>query len=178
MLSASPVDFASIEQTVNALFYEWLTGYFDGAAHDVGGRSAVLFPTATVHFQEADPPRPQLHPAIHWLWPAAGRQKTAWEPTSNGPDRVTAIRQSWVVFVKAAGGNLPEMSYLARSVSDRLHLICNSRDAISDLSAKGLFVWRADLPVSVRQSGEVQGAYAIRRINVHGTIRCAVGEDF
>lgn len=176
MLNSGPVSYLELEKSVNELFKEWLEGFFDGQSHNIGSTQGVEFPDVDVVFQEADPGSPQVKPVIHWLWVSPGAQKQSWERTSSGKDRIAMIRQTWVVLIKAAGGELPEMVYRARSVSDKLVLICNHLNARSDLEAKGLMLKKATVGIAMRQSGATNGAYAIRRINVTGILRCPMGE--
>lgn len=176
MLSSNPVDPVILEQSVNTLIYEWLGTWFDGQSHSIGRRSALFFPEAQVKFQETD--IQQLHetPVIHWMWLRPTSHQASWEPTPVGPDRVMDQRQTWMVYVKATGSDLSEAEHRAREVSDRLYWIANHSGARADLSAKGVRITSADQPALVAGSGPARGVFSLRRVNVHGRIRAAMGE--
>ena len=62
-LNAKAVDGLDLEGSALALWQEFLAGYFDGTAHQVG-RAAVVFPKAVLRFQEASLPQPMKGVAI------------------------------------------------------------------------------------------------------------------
>ena len=77
-LNAKAIDGMDAEGSALALWQEYLAGYFDGGAHLVG-RASVVFPKATLRFQEASLPQPLRGLGISVVWVTQVRVERRWE---------------------------------------------------------------------------------------------------
>ena len=77
-LNAKAIDGMDAEGSALALWQEYLAGYFDGGAHLVG-RASVVFPKATLRFQEASLPQPLKGLGISVVWVTQVRVERRWE---------------------------------------------------------------------------------------------------
>jgi len=77
-LNAKAADGMDLDGSALALWQEFLAGYFDGGAHQVG-RVTVAFPKAVLRFQEASLPQPMKGVAISVVWVVPARVERYWD---------------------------------------------------------------------------------------------------
>lgn len=167
-----------------ALWNEYLSGWFDGNMHAVGGNAAVGFPSATLRFQQSAQPQPLAgetpalpgpgvgisviwvrpsHPKIYWEWirdlsgGGSSRQQIAYAPCH------------FIFFVRAAGpaGPTGNAKALASQTGDLLYGVLNNSSASRPLGEKGIHKLRPETPVLV--SGDA--SYELRLVNCGVVLR-------
>src|SRR5689334_18352118 len=138
-LSANAVSAGKIEESIGQLWYEWLTGYFNGATHTIGG-VALAFPSAEVRIQG----RPVSQPlngvsiAVTWVSPAGIRR--CWEPVNGVPQERVYARVSFAFWVRTTGraADGTNAHYQAQLAADRLYAaLSNSKETLT-LAEKGM----------------------------------------
>lgn len=182
-LTANAVSAGRIEESIGKLWYEWLTGYFNGANHTIGG--VVLdFPAAEVRIQG----RPVSQPltgasiAVTWVSPAAIRR--CWEPASGVLQERVYARMSFSFWVRTTGraADGTNAHYQAQLAADRLYAaLSNSRETMT-LAEKGMHRIRARPPQLVAKGplamgGDQASEYEMRLIGVTATLTYTVASQ-
>lgn len=140
------------------LFCEFLTGYFDGAAHAVGANVPVIFPKAELLFQQAPITQPSDKApgavrdtlAITLVWNDPVKKWRAWETVDNERQEIMQAAASFNFWIRATGTNAKAQGKLA---ADRLAALLDNSGATRALGQQGILRVRAGEPRAVA-SGE------------------------
>ena len=57
-MTLTPINEVNLEQSIYALFAQWLGSFFDGGSHAVGSNAPVTFPLASLAFAHSALPQP------------------------------------------------------------------------------------------------------------------------
>jgi hypothetical protein len=176
-LTKPEVDANALETSVLNLWYEFLTRYFDGQAHDVGAVAALAFPKAELHFQQSAVSQPldkapASGVAITMVWSEGDRRKwTAWSwqtanqllPPIRQRQEICYERVAWNFWVRATGSNRRANGKLA---SDRLFGLLGNRAETHALGQKGICRLKAAAPRAIQDTD-----YVLRLVTVAATLR-------
>jgi hypothetical protein len=170
-----------LETTVWDLFEEFLSGYFDGAAHDIGPTLDLPFPRATLRFQQSRQPQPLKGISISGSWDRTGQWKRDWEAFDGARQQVATGNCLWRFWVRAevvdkGAGNSRQQCMEA---AELLYGLLSNSAATVTLAAKGIQHLRTGNPelVSYNSGGPSNSDgtdYVLRVVQVSGRVRYAV----
>jgi hypothetical protein len=171
MLSAPAVHELKLQETCLALMQEFLSGYFDGNAHDVGGNAAVVFPSVELRFQQAAHSQPLNGVGISLVWVAASRKWRCWDLVDGARQHMIYAKCNWTFWVRAAGqatgkGNADKQ---VTTASDLLVGLLENAAAVKPLAQKGIRRPRPGTPQAVQDTN-----YSLRMIPCGVTLRYPV----
>ena len=147
-LDALPISSAARNERAFRALHEWLLGWFDGEAHDVGRHEDVEFPALTaarIRFNQgeiagnASVPIEGADLQIALLNGRHRKYQVASAPTGgsvSGQQRHDEVVLQFNLRVRA--GTLPESNLLADRIADALHLLLITPPAHADLQHCGL----------------------------------------
>jgi hypothetical protein len=148
------------------LWKEWLSGYFDGASHDIGpsGTGAVTFPAASIRFDQSSLDQPLAEGLnIHVI----AQTLRSFEFLSD-TGKVITHEMRWQFLVRAssvdAGKGTPEL--VCRDGTQLLKACLMNDYAVQPLAQKGIF----DLKVTEAEPLQ-STSYILRRVNVRGRLQ-------
>ena len=196
-LNAKAIDGMDAEGSALALWQEYLAGYFDGGAHLVG-RASVVFPKATLRFQEASLPQPLKGLGISVVWVTQVRVERRWEVltaaelallpagTSAEQERMQA-HCSFLFLVRAVDPPSPGSSGAASNAQQQVQVaagklfgLLQNTAATEPLSEKGISKIR---PTPGRMAFPGDGApgadqgYRLRVLSCRAVLRWAVASQ-
>ena len=154
------------------MWQEFLAGYFDGQAHDVGATDGGVFPRVELAFQQstlAQPldgaPAPGL--AITVVWSETLRKRTSrWENIGGARQELVQEAVAFNFWVRATG---PNARRDGKTVADRLYGLLNNSYETLALAQKGLRGVDALTPRAIQD-----GDYCLRLVTVTGRLRFPV----
>jgi hypothetical protein len=162
-MNSPAVGYLTLEEGPQKLWREWLGGYFDGAAHEVGpsGTGFVTFPQATLSFDQAALPQP-----LNGLNILVLQQTVDTETFLTPTGKFKRDRMRWEFFVRSAsvsaGQGNPE--YQCRQAAQLLHGCLLNENATIALAEKGI----TDLDVKEAEP-LMSNQYQLRRIRAAGS---------
>jgi hypothetical protein len=180
-LSAAAVSELKLEESVMALWSEFLAGYFDGNTHTVGANSPGLkFPKAAFSFQQGRLPQPLNGLGVSVVWEAPSKIKKQWDNVGTPP-----VRQEraygwalWMFLVRAEleNGDGENAHKQCQSGSDRLYGLLNNSSAVLPLAEKGIHRLRPATPQMVAGGKFLRGdgSYHLRLVTCEGWLRWPV----
>lgn len=153
----------TLEEAPQRLWHEWLSGYFDGGTHPVGG-SGVAFPTAELAFEQSALSQPLSSVGITVVGDAAFGKRYGAAQGEIAWDEVT-----WTFYIRAAETNTVagqgNAKYRARQATQLLRGLIEDDEAVRPLGQKGIHHLR------VIGSNTVPGTdYAVRSLRVRGEV--------
>ena len=190
-LNAKAIDGMDAEGSALALWQEYLAGYFDGGAHLVG-RVPVVFPKASLRFQEASLPQPLKGLGISVVWVTQVRVERRWEVltaaelallpagTSAEQERMQA-HCSFLFLVRAlTAGTSDNAQQQVQAAAGKLFGLLQNTAATEPLSEKGISKIR---PTPARMAFPGDGApgadqgYRLRVLSCRAVLRWAVASQ-
>lgn len=158
------------EEATEKLWYEFLTGFFDGGVHAVQG-SGVAFPVAQVGFAVADLEQPINGLALVVATETVGQRRYQEDGVAGGDLVFDAMR--WTFYVKAKGSLTGQGNSrsLCRDGSRLLRAVLLDNGAKLLLAQKGLQNVAATMSAVVGDKD-----YAVRMVRVTGTLSYEVGK--
>lgn len=190
-LNSKAVDGLDAEGSALALWQEYLAGYFDGGTHLVG-RMSVVFPKATLRFQEASLPQPLKGLGISVVWVTQVRTERRWEVltapdlallpagTPADQERVQA-HCSFLFLVRAlTAGSNDNAQQQVQAAAGKLFGLLQNTAATEPLSEKGISKIR---PTPARMAFPGDGApgadqgYRLRVLSCRAILRWAVASQ-
>ena len=154
-----------------ALWQEFLSGFFDGANHDLDALNhGVTFPAATLEFSQSRVPQPLDGAIITVIGMSPGRARDRWDLVGDVGDRhvgkVAALDVTWMFWVRAKVSGVGASGWLASQVASRLYGLLGNRTAVAPLAGKGIYALRPDSPVTFPDSDYAMRLVACRcRLN-------------
>lgn len=174
-LSKPAINYLEMEKSVLALWHEFLSGYFDGAAHTLGDSGSVMFPNAALRFQQSEQPQPQDGVGITGVFAGNSNVRRYWDLSDQSPRK----RQEWAVIraqmifqVRASGvmSDAAKPAAHCQFAADRLFALLANGAATRVLGEKGVHHLRPRPPEPVKDSE----LHALRMVSCAMTLRCFI----
>ena len=164
-MTSPEVTYTTVDTGPQKLWYEWLSGYFDGAGHEiVPGRGTFSFPKASLVFDQSAMTQPMAGSGV-CIGVVGETLKSDSSLVEEGKWVDNEMR--WDFFVRASnipagGGNA---AYACRQATDLLRGLLMNDYAVKPLAQKGLFDLRVDEAAPIESN-----LYQIRRLRVRGKL--------
>lgn len=175
----TPLTELNLETAVPANLAEWLGGYFDGGAHDVGAHALVLFPQADITFGQGAPRSPLagdddtgpgLEIRVVRLNVTRGLVNGQWPcDTVLYTGKLAEDRVLFQFQVRAKRGGARQSALLAAQASQLLHAILNSPATRWAVAQPGITHLSARLPEEVPQTD-----FALRLVHCTARLTYAI----
>ena len=190
-LNAKALDGLDLEGSTLALWQEFLAGYFDGGAHLVG-RASVVFPKATLRFQEASLPQPLKGLGISVVWVTQVRVERRWEVLTAAelallPAGTPAEQErmqahcSFLFLVRAlTAGTSDNAQQQVQAAAGKLFGLLQNTAATEPLSEKGISKIRPTPARMAFPGDDAPGAdqgYRLRVLSCRAVLRWAVASQ-
>lgn len=170
-LTAPALAATGVETTLFDLLHEWLSGYFDGAAHTVGGHEDVVFPAVTLAFQQAAIEQPQSRPSLQVVWHQPGMPRFWWDTVDGERQRMieTGIVLTFWIRSAAPATEGANARRECKQVAERLAFLLGHPAATQALGQKGLLHCRPNTPQLVADTH-----YSLRLLTCRAVLRYPV----
>lgn len=180
ILSSNPVSELEIETSSLLLFFEWLTGFYDGTPHTVGLNAAVPFPslkakdwtadkpTWNIRFQQSHLDQPLDGLGMTVVWSAPSIARVEWEEVNGVTQQVAYTKVLLMFWVRCAvpasvAGNA---TLQVRDCSEKLFALLQNPAATRGLKQKGIHRLRPGTPQAITETN-----YAVRCVTCRATLR-------
>lgn len=161
-LNSPAVTSLTLESAPQKLWHEWLSSYFDGGSHPIGGEGSIAFPRATIAFDQGDLPQPLSGVGITVVSETM-RQRLYLD----GTGRRAFDEVLWTFYVRAKVGATGDGNsrYQTRKAAELLRAILQNDACTLDLARKGINRLR------IRKAGPAPSAdYPLRLVRVSGQL--------
>jgi hypothetical protein len=166
-MNSPAVTSLTLESAPQKLWHEWLSGYFDGAEHGIGGDGSGVFPSVSsdrIVFDQGALPQPLSGVGITVL---AETIRSRMSLTVDGRHAIDDVE--WTFYIRAqvsqAASGKGNAKYQARAAHDLLRALIEHDSCTVALAQKGITALR------VRGSGAPQSTdFALRRLTVRGQL--------
>jgi hypothetical protein len=166
-LTSSTLSAIGLEETAMKLWYEFLSGYFNGQSHVFkAGDAPVPFPVAVMLCQRGRTPQPLEGVAISILHLGGGKTRILDVEQSQGYNK-TAVDFLVRSAVKAKRDDGHNAESLTRTVSDLLYALFTHEHIYAPLKVKGISQIRMNQPRLVDEVAE----YTLRSLSSRATYR-------
>lgn len=157
-LTSKPVDGLDLEGSALALWNEFLASFFDGATHDVGPMKSILFPAATLRFQESPQPKPLTNVGISVVWVQPSKVTKCWDtltaseraalPAGTIPNYRQERARAYCafIFLVRATGSTDNSQKQVQVAASRLYGLLANAGATKPLAEKGIRMIRPTPP--------------------------------
>lgn len=142
-MTSAEVTWQTAEEAPQRLLYEWLSGYFDGGSHEVGpsGTGAVLFPKASISFDQAELPQPLDGSGVSGLNILVIGQTidTVTFMDGDGKFMRSEVRLDFFVRAGVAAFGQGNPQYVCRKAAQLLRACLTNDHALQPLAQKGIY---------------------------------------
>ncbi len=170
-LNSPAVNGLSVVESTQGLWFEWLSGYFDGGTHTLGG-SGVAFPSAHLAFDQSDAlPQPLSGVGISVVAASRGGRDYLDDDPTLGKGKLAFDEITWTFYVRAqvADTGAGNSAYQCRRAADLLNGLLRNSAATIALHAKGITDLKARAPQVVSD-----GLFALRVVTVRGRLQYSI----
>lgn len=178
MLNSPAITEATIESGTLLLFAEWLTGFYDGAAHAIGTGPALPFPRGEIVFQETKSGQPSTgEVSIRCVWVRGGKARLNWELVDGKRQQKAKTPGQFMFWVRAARKESTKAHAAAQGAAQLLFAILENSASTYPLASKGIHKLRPVTPELISNGeGSPKGdlAYSLRLVNCGAILRYPV----
>lgn len=163
-MAAPVITELNVESAPKAILKEWLTTWFDGGSHTVGGNPAVIFPKVVITFDQGEVLQPfetQVKPAqnvakiqgeIRIVCIPRGEKSHANQNPVDGNGFQVTEYVSFHFYVRTSKPGAGQPQFLASQISDLLKGLLGNPDTRYPIAAKGISHLQPQKPQSLTSS--------------------------